>query len=443
MSVAIMKTKAEQAFSDAYSQVAEQLPGSDDVRVLRKKAIGEFDALGLPHRRIEEWKYTDLRNQLKEALPVGISDETTLTIADVIVALGPFAHVDAHRAVIVNGRFRGELSSLQDVSGVEVRSVADALGTTSEALKSRSAPRDDAVLALNTAYVTDGVMLDIANGTTLQKPLMLVHLRAGKAAQFNAIRHVISVGDEADASIIEAFVTLPGAARDGQVNAASDVTVGDGATLHHVKLCSDTGAVTHLANWMVNLGASCTYRGFLQTQGVSLARHQVLATFNGEDAKLDLSGAFLGADQDHIDMTVVVNHDVPGCESRELFKGVLQDRARGVVQGKVVVQPIAQKTDGKQMAQVLMLSPDTEFDSKPELEIYADDVACGHGSTVAEIDADLLFYCRSRGIPDAMARVLLTESFIAEAIEQVEIEPIQDALMASAREWLETATRRT
>jgi len=161
-------------------------------------------------------------------------------------------------------------------------------------------------------------------------------------------------------------------------------------------------------------------------------RNNLFVTFKGEGAKLDISGAFLGRGAEHVDTTLVVDHAVPGCESRELFKGVLADKAHGVFQGKVIVRPDAQKSDGKQMAQVLMLSQDAEFDSKPELEIHADDVVCGHGSTAAEIDEDLLFYMRSRGIPTAEARALLIESFIVEAIDKVGDERVRAALAGIA-----------
>jgi Fe-S cluster assembly protein SufD len=194
--------------------------------------------------------------------------------------------------------------------------------------------------------------------------------------------------------------------------------------------------VTHLANWIVTLGEAVNYRGFHMTAGAALARSQIFATYKGQHSKLDMSGVFLGRGSDHIDTTLVVDHAVPHCVSRELFKGVLDDRARGIFQGKVIVRPDAQKSDGKQMAQVLMLSPDAEFDSKPELEIYADDVVCGHGSTAAEIDEDLLFYCRSRGIPEAEARAMLIESFIGEALERVEHEGLREAMAAVALEWL-------
>ncbi|MBN9259540.1 MAG: SufD family Fe-S cluster assembly protein, partial [Hyphomicrobium sp.] len=160
--------------------------------------------------------------------------------------------------------------------------------------------------------------------------------------------------------------------------------------------------------------------------------------FNGEGGKLDLSGAFLARGAEHIDTTLVVDHAVPHCESRELFKGVLDGRAHGIFQGKIIVRPDAQKTDGKQMSQALMLSPDAQFSSKPELEIYADDVVCGHGATCTEIDADLLFYCRSRGIPPDVARAMLTESFIGEAVEKIENEAVREAIGTLAIEWLRT-----
>jgi Fe-S cluster assembly protein SufD len=193
---------------------------------------------------------------------------------------------------------------------------------------------------------------------------------------------------------------------------------------------------THLGSWRVHLGQDAVYRGFHLTSDLALARNDASVTFTGPGAKLDFSGCFLGRGREHVDSTLVVDHAVPGCESRELFKGVLDDRARGIVQGKVIVRPHAQKTDGKQMAQALILSPDAEFDSKPELEIYADDVVCGHGSTAAELDEELLFYCRSRGIPLDDARALLIESFVGEAFDKIEDEAVRQALLGTALDWL-------
>jgi Fe-S cluster assembly protein SufD len=215
----------------------------------------------------------------------------------------------------------------------------------------------------------------------------------------------------------------------------TQVELEEGARLAHLK-CALSGSETHVGTWLADLGKETAYRAFQFTAGTGLARNGVYATFKGEGGRLDISGIFLGRGGEHIDTTLVVDHAVPRCESRELFKGVLADRARGVFQGKVIVRPDAQKSDGKQMAQALLLSQDAEFDSKPELEIHADDVVCGHGSTAAELDEDLLFYLRTRGIPVAEARALLIESFIGEALEKIEDEAVREAFAALAKRRL-------
>jgi Fe-S cluster assembly protein SufD len=265
----------------------------------------------------------------------------------------------------------------------------------------------------------------------LTKPLLLVFVRAGKERRLITTRNTIGLGAGARATIVEVHVTLEGAA-EGQANTLSEVALADGSHLAHVKCTLGGEEESHLATWLTTLGKEAGYRAFQLTAETGLVRNNVFATFKGQGAKLDISGCFLGRGTEHVDTTLLIDHAVPGCESRELFKGVLADRAHGVFQGKVVVRPDAQKTDGKQMAQVLMLSEDAEFDSKPELEINADDVICGHGSTAAEIDKDLLFYLRARGISLGEARALLIESFIGEALEKVEDERLREALSAIA-----------
>jgi len=441
MNVAVLKTKAEQSLTETFAAIADKLPGGAAVRKLRSAAIGRFSTLGLPHRRIEAWKYTDLRNAVKEALPLKVGDATRVTEADVAAALGPLAEIDADRAVFVNGAYRAELSqleSLKDILGSPLgAALNDETDTSAVDLLRLERGEEDAVLALNTAYATDGAVIAVAKNAKLAKPLLVVHVRAGSEPGATVTRNVVSIGDGAEAVIIEAFVSVAGAADNAQHNTATEIAVGNCARVTHLQCTADSGRVTHLANWLVDLGADSDYRGFQFTAGVGLARNQLSVTFKGEGANLDLSGVFLARETQHVDTTLVVDHAVPGCTSRELFKGVLLDHARGVFQGKVIVRPDAQKSDGKQMAQVLMLSPEAEFDSKPELEIYADDVVCGHGSTSVDLDEDLLFYCRSRGIPEDEARALLIESFIGEALEKVEREDVREALTVLARRWLD------
>jgi Fe-S cluster assembly protein SufD len=433
MTVAVMRTKAEQAFSETFEAVAARLPGGPEVAEARKAAIGTFAGLGLPHRRIEEWKYTDLRSSLKQALAPAVGDASPVSAGDIDAALEALAEIDAHRIVFVNGAYRAELSASAAVRGLEVASLGQTLRKADAPVRLRATPvpGQEAVIALNTAFVTDGAVVHVAKDAQIAKPLLLVFARAGREARLLTTRNLVNVGNGARATVIEVHVALPGAT-DGQANAITEIKAGTGAHVTHIKFTHDGASTSHLAGWVAELAAGSTYRAFQLTAATGLVRNHLLATFKGEGGKLDISGCVLGRGSEHIDTTLVVDHAVPGCESRELFKGVLADRARGIFQGKVIVRPDAQKTDGKQMAQALMLSEDAEFDSKPELEIYADDVVCGHGSTAAELDEDLMFYLRSRGIPPAEARAMLIESFVREALEKVEDERLREALSAIA-----------
>jgi Fe-S cluster assembly protein SufD len=441
MNVAVLKTKGEQALTETFAAIADNLPGGAAVLKRREEAIGRFSALGLPHRRIEAWKYTDLRNLMKEALPPSLAVSVPVSAKQLDDVLGPLAKLEAMRVVFVDGFYAEALSDTRSVPGLAVmslgRALADEADATSDRLLEIDGIDNEPIVALNTAYVTDGAVIAIADKAKLEKPLLIVNVSASPEPRFVATRNVVAVGAHAHATIIEAFVTLLGAATDAQASALTEIDLAKDAQATHVKCVLGTGGATHLANWLVGIGERADYRGFQFTSGVALARNQLALTFKGQGGTIDLSGAFLAQGHEHIDTTLVVDHAVPGCTSRELFKGVLADEARGIFQGKVIVRPDAQKTDGKQMAKVLMLSPNAEFDSKPELEIFADDVVCGHGSTSADLDQDLLFYCRSRGIPEQEARALLIESFIGEAIAKVEREDVREALAALARQWLD------
>lgn len=444
MNVAVMKTKAEAALGEQFEAAAARLPGTGWVKDLRKQAIGIFEARGLPHRRIEEWKYTDLRERLREALPLALGAAASVSHEVLEAALGPFAVLDADRIVFVDGRYDAALSQADRLgSSVEFKTMGEMLAAAPKWLAGKfdgeAIKQEDSVRALNLAFMTDGVLIKIGKAHAPARPVLLVFARSGKAGQAITTRNIVSVEAGATLTLIEAHVALGGPATKAQVNTGTDITVAEGAEVSHIKCVADAGEATHLATWAAQIGKAASYRAFHLTAGTRLSRNQVFATFGGEGAKLDVSGCFLGRGTDHIDTTLVVDHAVPGCESRELFKGVLDGRARGVFQGKVIVRPDAQKSDGKQMAQVLMLSPDAEFDSKPELEIYADDVVCGHGSTCAEIDPEMMFYLRSRGIPENEARSLLIDSFVAEAIEKVEREDVRAALTQVAWQWLKAA----
>lgn len=441
--VTSVRTKAERALVEQFSPVESALPGGKTVQRIRRAAIAAFMEQGLPHRRNEEWKYTDLRNMLKEparpAVPSRLRAATVLTKAAIDDALGSLAALDAHRIVFIDGAFDRSLSTVKTFeAGMHFKPLAESLAEDTGWLIDHieAAASQGSVVALNTAYMTDGATLRIDAGTAMAKPMLFVFVRTSAEAQAVTVRNYVRFDDKASGTVVEAHVALPGAAEADHSNTLTSFAAGNGAVVTYVKLVTERDAGVHLATLEARLGKGANFRPFQMTAGGGIVRNDIAVTYGGEGGKLDLSGVFLGRNSNHIDTTLVVDHAVPRCESRELFKGVLDGTARGIFQGKIIVRPDAQKTDGKQMAQALMLSPDAEFDSKPELEIYADDVVCGHGSTAAEIDEDMLFYCRSRGIPPDLARALLIESFIGQALERVEHDAIRECLTDRAKEWL-------
>jgi Fe-S cluster assembly protein SufD len=437
------RTKAEQELLDLFESAAPALPGArnDWVFGVRRKAIEAYGRLGLPHRRIEQWKYTDLRARLTEIYPLLEPGDLRLGDADLEGALGrEIARLPTYRLVVAEGDLRADLSELAGLkaAGVEVASLGQALEKPAAWLKSAFAqvnPRDDdPVLALNTALMTGGVAMRIGDGVILDKPIHLVQLDGKGEPASIVTRNVAVAGTGSSATLIESFGGL--GIHGLQRNVVTEIKLGDEAALKHVKLQREGGEAIHLTTWLVELAAESRYDAFQFSIGAALARNQIYAQFKGQDAQANISGAFLLRGRQHCDTTILVEHLVPRCGTRELLKAVLDEEARGVFQGKIVVAPGAQKTDSKQMAQALLVSEGAEFDSKPELEIFADDVVCGHGSTSGQIDEDLLFYLESRGVPEAEARALLIQAFVGEALEKVEYEALREALAHTAADWL-------
>jgi Fe-S cluster assembly protein SufD len=388
MTIAVMKTKAETAL--AQQVAAAKLTG------VRAEAFAAFDKVGLPSRRVEEWKYTDLRARLSEAFPLAMATGTAAATAK--APLSGIAAIEVH---VVNGQFQRADAA---VAGLTISALSKATGLL-------TAVPADPIAALALALATDGVVITVADNAVIEKPIHIVFITAIAEPSAVATRNIMRIGKNAKVTIIESHVANGDAAR--QVHSLTDISVGDGAEVTHIKTANSKANETNLSSWVATIGARANYRAYQFTASNGLTRNQLFVTYAGEHAKLDISGVMLGRNSDHIDTTLVVDHAVPHCESRELFKIVLDDRARGIFQGKVIVRQHAQKS-----------------------EIYADDVVCGHGATCTELNEDLVFYCRSRGIPEVQARALLIESFIGEALEKLEHEGIRDTLRAVALEWL-------
>jgi FeS assembly protein SufD len=422
-----------------YTQIADTLPGRDakPVREWRDAAISIFKGQGLPHRRVEEWKYTDLRRFMTSAFPP--AEPVEVTAGDLAAALGDVAAVDAVKVVFVNGRHSAALSDRDGLSsGVEMVALAEALQSPPEWLMSSlgkiNAQDGETVGLINAAFMTDGVALRIAEGVTLGRPLHLIHVAAAGEPASSAIRNLIVVDAGGEAQFIESYVTL--GAAPAQTNAVTEIALGDGARLRHYKLSAENISTQHLASAHVTLGEKADYSGVNFASGNALSRHQSFIRFDGEGAKAHFRGAQLLRGEQHCDMTLVVDHAAVGCESREHVKAVLDDRSQGVFQAKVIVRPGAQQTDGRQMAQAMLLSETAEFDAKPELEIYADDVKCNHGATSGALDEDLMFYLRARGISEEEAKSLLILAFVGEVLDDIEHEGLREALIAKATGWL-------
>jgi FeS assembly protein SufD len=444
LSVHQFRSKAEQDLLDLYTRSAAALPGATNpfVAALREQAIKTYGSLGLPHRRIEAWKYTDLRERIGDIGPLIAARGEAVGETELEAALGEkLAHFPAYRLVVAEGELRVDLSDLSGLraAGVDVGALAHWLEMPPEWLKDTLGqvnPReDDALVALNTALMTGGVALRLPEGLTLGKPIHIVHLDGNGASASTFTRNVIVAEKGASATVLESYETL---GTNGLLrNAVTEVKLGDKSAIHHVKLQGEAVETIHLNVWLASLAADARYNAFQLSVGAALSRNQLYVGFDGEGSATDVSGATLARGKQHCDTTLVVEHRVPRCESRELFKLVLDGEARGIFQGKIIVAPNAQKTDGKQMSQALLLSETAEFDSKPELEIFADDVVCGHGATSGQIDEDLLFYLESRGIPEEQARALLIQAFVDDALEVLDDDLLREAFAATAAAWLD------
>jgi Fe-S cluster assembly protein SufD len=431
MNVALAKTETGRAVTSVFTLACDRLPGSGKVADVRRQAFEAFERAGLPNRRIEEWKYTDLRALMREVLPLAPAPDAD-AIKRARSALKTASVKNATRFVLVDGVFVPELSDAAE-AGVTVKTLRQALeGGDSHLL---TADSSDAMIALNAAMATDGVLISVADGATLARPLQIIHVAtASKVSAFT--RSHVRIGKGARATLVESFVAANGA-KAYQANDAVILSVGDGVDLSHVRLMADSADAANISSGLFTIGAKAKYNIFNMTSGGALSRFSGLLAMKGEDSELNVNGVNLLKGTQHGDTTLVVDHAVPNCTSREIFRAVVDDRAHSVFQGRIVVRPHAQKTDGKMMTRALLLSDEAEADNKPELEIFADDVACGHGATAGALDESLLFYLRARGLPEKEAQALLIQAFVGEAIEGIANDDLREAAMIAAQRWLE------
>lgn len=436
-----IRTAAEMALASAYAEIKGALPGDARAGALRERNFSVFEARGLPHRRVEDWKYTDLRAMMREARPLAV--EPGLDALGVAARLVGEATTGLAGTpiVIVDGAFIGALSG-QLPEGVVVGSLADALAAgradVLAALEDVSMRLDNAALSLNGAFLRDGLVIDIAPGAGVEHEIHLVSVATGP--HLVMARHLVFAGAGSSVGILE--TQIGPADVSYQRNSVLQIKVGDGATVEHGRRQIESKAALHVASLVADVGADAHFDTLTITTGAAISRNQLFIRFTGERSIASLRGVAMLRGRQHADTTLVMDHATPNCESRERFKYVLDGEAHGVFQGKIIVAPDAQKTDGRMMSQTIMLADGPSMDNKPELEIFADDVACAHGCTVGALDEDLMFYLNARGIPVKEAEALLVEAFAREAIEDFgdgamkAVEELREAMLGVVTAWM-------
>jgi Fe-S cluster assembly protein SufD len=430
MNVILAKTETGRAVDNLFTVARDRLPGTGKVIDIRRQAFEAYERTGLPHRRIEEWKYTDLRALMREVRPLAPRPDAA-AIGRVRAALKPIAIDGATKLVLVDGVFVAELSDVAS-GGVNVRSLREALEAGESDLLEDSVK--DAMVSLNAALATDGVKVGVADGAVPAHPIQIIHVAtASTASAFT--RSQVKIGKGARVTLVENFIAAGGKAY--QAHDAMLLTLGDDAELTQVRLMADGADAANISSAIFDAGARAKFNLFNLTAGGAVSRYQGFVTLAGEGTELNVNGVNLLNGSQHGDTTLVVDHAVPHCTSRENFRAVIDDRAHSVFQGRIIVRPDAQKTDGKMMTRALLLSDEAEADNKPELEIFADDVTCGHGATSGALDESLLFYLRARGLPEKAAQALLIQAFVGEAIEGIADDDLREAVMATAERWLE------
>ncbi len=427
----ILRTEAEQGLIAGFREAEPGLPGGPVVAEMRRAAMAAFERSGLPHRRVEAWKYTDLRALLRHAAPVA---DRTAPPAGIGSAPDLLAGMPRAVIAIVDGRFRPDLSDFARLPGVVVDPLADVLVTDPARVGRLLDPASDPLIALNAAMMADGVVVRVAAGASPATVLEIRHATTTAEPRSTFVRHVIEVEEGASLRLVESHTGPAGVAY--QSFPAVELHLADRATAVVARVQAEGDRAVHIASFAARLGARSSLKQLTVTAGASLSRAQSFLTIAGEGARLGAYGATMLGGRAHGDVSLVIDHQNVGAESRVLFKNVVDGDADGAFQGRIVVRPGAQKTDGRMMMQSLLLSETAEFASKPELEIYADDVQCGHGATSGQIDEDMLFYLLSRGIPRPEAEQLLITAFLASAIEALEDEQLAAALEPLVSDWL-------
>lgn len=439
MLTASPKGKTE-SYLESFARFEDSAVGHDQgwLRSIRRSAIARFSELGFPTTHDEDWRFTNVAPIAETSFRLAQDGHVGLAVRD----LDPFgfAGLTCHRLVFLNGRYIQQLSSLKDLpKKLRITGLARALasdGHLLEPLLARYADyQHNAFSALNTAFTEDGAFVHIPQGTVLEQPIHLLYVStSAPGPTMTHPRNLVLLGDGCEASVVEEYVSLGGEVYLS--NILTEAVVGEHSVLHHYLIERESHQAFNVSTLRVEQGRSSTVESHSVLLGGALVRNNIHVVMSGEGGDCLINGLFMGKGSQHLDNYMKVEHGSPHCNSRQFYHGILDDKSRGVFHGRIVVHKGAQKTDAKQTNRNLLLSEEAQIDTKPQLEIYADDVKCTHGATIGQIDEDALFYLRSRGISAGSARRLLLYAFANESLQRMKIGAIRENLETLIKQWV-------
>ncbi len=427
----------QEVYFSSFAELEKELAagGPSWARQIRREAIERFGELGFPTTHDEEWQYTSVAPITR--IPFQPAEYRLNGLTREELDRGPFAHLAGSRLVFLNGLYCGELSSLEALpEGVRAGSLAEALrteaarsGDLEQHLARYAGYQDHAFVALNTAFLRDGAFLQIPKGTVVEQPIYLLFLSTrGERPAVSHPRNLILAGRDSQASLVEGYFSW------GQeayfTNAVTEIVVDENAVIEHYKLQMESDRAFHVATLQVLQERSSSFTDHSVSLGGALVRSDVNVVLDGEGSDCLLNGLYLATGTQHVDNHTKIDHAKAHCNSRELYKGILDGSSSGVFNGGIIVRKDAQKTDAKQSNKNLLLSEDAVINTKPQLQIWADDVRCTHGATIGQIDPDAIFYLRSRGLDRKAARDLLTYAFTNDLLSRMKVEALRARIEA-------------
>lgn len=432
-------TSAE-SYAAQFAAVTRTAPLADPLASLREDAFRCFNRLGFPSTRLEEWRFTNvapIADTVFQAPAAGGGfDREVLDASHLPRSGGP-------EIVFVNGRFSPELSDGSGLPpGVRVRSLAALAGGRAGGSGAAAARlgrlarfENRAFTALNTAFLQDGAVIEVDGGVVFEPPIHLIFVSSSAGAPvLSSPRVLLAAGDDSEVRVVESHAGAGDA--PWLSNAVTEVSAGDNAVVDHYTVVRQADTAFHVGHLAVRVGRAGNFSSHAITAGGAIVRNEAEVVLGGEGGECTLNGLYLADGRQLVDNQTTIDHSMPHCDSHELYKGILDGRSRAVFNGRIIVRLDAQKTDAKQSNKALLLSEDAQITTKPQLEIFADDVKCTHGATVGQLDPDALFYLRSRALSKAQARRLLVHAFAADLLGHVRVEAIRRQLDALLLERL-------